>query len=31
MINRLQKVIDREELLQNYSIEYISDTAYLWL
>ncbi len=31
MINLLQKVIDREELLQNYTIEYISDTAYLWL
>jgi thioredoxin-related protein len=31
MINRLQKVIDREELIQNYSIEFIEGTAYLWL
>jgi hypothetical protein len=31
MINRLQKVIDREELIHNYSIEFIEGTAYLWL
>jgi len=30
MVKRLQKVIDREELVQTYSIEYIADTAYLW-
>ncbi len=29
MINRLQKVIDREELSEIYSIEFLSDTVYL--
>ncbi|CAF3279522.1 unnamed protein product [Rotaria sp. Silwood2] len=30
IIKRLEKIIEREELIHNYSIEYISDTAYLW-
>jgi hypothetical protein len=30
IVKRLQKLIDREELVQTYSIEYIADTAYLW-
>lgn len=31
IINRLKKVIDREELINIYSIESLSDTLYLWL
>jgi hypothetical protein len=30
MISRIQKVIDREELLPTYSIQHSSHTAYLW-